>query len=160
MKDIPEILEGLRHAPAILRGLAAQIPAPIMERKRCDDCWTIAEHILHLAQLQPMFNERLRRIIDEEQAEIIPFLPGKDESAAPKREKNVDTALEVFSEQRILQVKMLESASPQIWCKTAVHHEYEPYGLYILARHILMHDHWHMYRMEDLWLTKDAYFTP
>jgi len=26
-----------------------------------------------------------------------------------------------------------------------------------LERHILMHDHWHMYRMEELWLTRDAY---
>ncbi len=159
MNDIPEILEGLRHAPAILRGLAAQIPAPLLERKRGEGCWSIAEHILHLAQVQPMFYERLRRIIDEEQAEIVPFFPEKDESAAPQREKSVDKALELFAEQRMLQVKMLESTTPKTWGKTAVHHEFELYGIYILARHILMHDHWHMYRMEELWLTKDAYFT-
>jgi hypothetical protein len=22
-----------------------------------------------------------------------------------------------------------------------------------------MHDHWHMFRMEELWLTRDAYLT-
>lgn len=159
MNDIPAILDSLRHAPVILRELAAAIPAEALERRRCQDCWTIAEHILHLAQVQPMMYERLRRIVDEEQPEFVPFIPEEDESAAPARETDLNMALENFSKQRALQVKLLECSDPKTWLKTAVHPEYEQYGLYILARHILMHDHWHMYRMEELWLTKDTYFT-
>ena len=45
------------------------------------------------------------------------------------------------------------------WQKTATHPEYAQYSFYILVRHILMHDHWHMYRMEELWLTRDEYLT-
>lgn len=37
--------------------------------------------------------------------------------------------------------------------------EYALYSLFILARHILMHDHGHIYRMEERWLTRDAYLT-
>ena len=51
------------------------------------------------------------------------------------------------------------AATPADWEKTATHPEYEQYSLIILARHILMHDHWHMYRMEELWLTRDEYLT-
>ncbi len=160
MNDIPAIMESLRNAPAILQGLVSTIPEAALQRKRCADCWTITKHILHLAQVQPMMSERVRRIIDEEHAVFVPFLPGKDESAAPALETDVQKSLQIFSEQRKQQVKMLECCTPEIWQKTATHPEYEPYGLYILARHIVMHDHWHMYRMEELWLTTDAYFTP
>lgn len=158
MNDVPAILDSLRHAPVILREFTAGIPVANLERRRCPECWTIAEHVLHLAQVQPMLYERLRRIIDEEQAVFIPFIPGEDESTAPAVATDLNEALKIFSEQRLLQVKMLESSAPEIWRKSAIHPEYEQYGLYILARHILMHDHWHMFRMEELWLTKDAYF--
>lgn len=33
-------------------------------------------------------------------------------------------------------------------------------GFWTVAEHnVLMHDYWHMYRMEELWITKDAYLT-
>ena len=44
----------------------------------------------------------------------------------------------------------LEAADAGTWEKMATHPEYESYSLYILTRHLLMHDHWHMYRMAEL----------
>jgi len=48
---------------------------------------------------------------------------------------------------------------PEASVKETSRPEYENYSLFILVRHILMHNHWHMYRMEELWLTRDAYLT-
>ncbi len=56
-------------------------------------------------------------------------------------------------------MELLSKLDKSVWEKTATHPEYEHYSLYILARHILIHDHWHMYRMEELWLTRDDYLT-
>jgi hypothetical protein len=68
-------------------------------------------------------------------------------------------AFEAFNQYREKQVSLLETADDITWQKTGRHPEYTLYSLYILARHILMHDHWHMYRMEELWLTRDEYLT-
>ena len=66
-------------------------------------------------------------------------------------------ALEQYRQYRHKQLILAESAGNAIWQRTAKHLEYDQYSFYILTRHVLMHDHWHMYRMEELWYAKDAY---
>ena len=36
------------------------------------------------------------------------------------------------------------------WNKQAVHPEYKTYTPYIMLRHLLMHDHNHLYKIEDM----------
>ncbi|MDA0195055.1 MAG: hypothetical protein O2951_08420 [Bacteroidetes bacterium] len=54
-------------------------------------------------------------------------------------------------------VSLVKSFENDLWSKTAVHPEFNKYSHYILLRHAMMHDHFHMYRIEELWLTKDEY---
>lgn len=160
MADIPDLLAGLRTTPRILREFVRTIPQERLDLRRGEGFWTITEHILHLAQVQRMLLERFQRFLKEEHPVFIPFIPGKEEekpvSPAPP---DTDAALQQFEQYRGRQLDLLESADKEIWQRTASHPEYDQYSLYILARHVLMHDHWHMYRMEELWLTKDAYLT-
>jgi hypothetical protein len=92
--------------------------------------------------------------------EFVPYIPGKaeEEPDNPPR-MDITAALDQFAECRGKQLLLLESADDATWGKTATHPEYETYSLYILTRHVLMHDYWHMYRMEELWLTRDTYMT-
>lgn len=70
-----------------------------------------------------------------------------------------DESLQKFSLWRGRQVELIESLPAEVWRRIGSHPEYTQYSLSILIRHILMHDHWHMYRMEELWLTNDEYLT-
>ena len=160
MRDIPDLLDGLRRAPGILAEFVKAIPERKLDLRRGVGFWTIAEHVGHLAQVQPMLHNRLKRFIEEDRPEFLPYLPGKDddEPDTPVR-PNISTALEQFEQYRSKQILLLEDAEENVWQKTARHPEYDHYSFYILTRHILMHDHWHMYRMEELWLAKDAYLT-
>jgi len=160
MQDIPELLQALRQTPKILQAFVKTIPKNKLALRRGEGFWTIAEHVSHLAEVQPMLLERFQRFIDEECPEFIPFVPDKvgEESAAPACLSIAD-ALQQFELYRQKQRMLLENAGDSIWQRTAKHPEYEAYSFYILARHVLMHDYWHMYRMEELWLTKDAYLT-
>lgn len=160
MEDIRDLLEGLRRAPKIFSEFAKTIPKSKLDLRRGDGFWTIAEHISHLAQVQPMLLERLERFVSEEQPEFKPFIPGSEaeEPDTPARMSMV-SALEQFTSFRDKQIALLEKIDDLTWKKIAIHPEYESYSLYILTRHVLMHDYWHMYRMEELWLTKDAYLT-
>ncbi len=160
MQDIRDLLESLRRTPKILSEFVKAIPHDKMHLRRGEGFWTIAEHVSHLAQVQPMLLERFQRFMNEDHPEFIPHIPGnsKGGSVLPPR---IDTnaALEQFAHYRNKELELLDGANYITWQKVATHPEYEHYSLYILARHILMHDYWHMYRMETLWLMRDAYLT-
>jgi len=152
-------MKGLENTGPILAEFVRSIPTEQMNRRRGEGFWTIAEHISHLAQVQAMLLERLQRFMAEERPEFIPYLPSDDEPEIQPPQLTPEEALEVFARDRTRQLAMLAKADEAVWRKTAVHPEYELYSMHILVRHILMHDHWHMYRMEELWLTKDPYLT-
>ncbi len=160
MKDIPDLIKGMSRTHTILSEFVQSIPENRLDLRRGDGYWTIAEHVSHLAQVQPMLLDRIHRFLSESCPEFIPYLPGEDEneSDTPAR-MDMPVALEQFAVCRIEQCSLIENADDGIWQRTAKHPEYSRYSLYILVRHILMHDYWHMYRMEELWLSKDAYLT-
>jgi len=159
MKDIPDLLDGLGRSSRILSEFVKTIPADKLNLRRGESFWTIAEHVSHLAQVQPMLLERLQRVMEEDRPEFVPYIPGDGQAEARPPHMELNAALEAFTLDRGRQITVLEKAHEAVWQKTAVHPEYEFYSLYILVRHILMHDHGHMYRMEELWLTRDAYLT-
>ena len=160
MQDIPDLLESLRRSPSILSQFVRSIPEDRLDLRRGEGFWTIAEHVSHLAQVQPMLVKRIERFMTEDHPEFAPYIPsqGKDEPDTPAP-MSIAPALDQFARCRADQLLLLENRDEITWQKTATHPEYEAYSLYILTRHILMHDHWHMYRMEELWLTRDAYLT-
>jgi len=160
MKDKQALLDGLAQTVTILNEFVATIPADSMDLRRGEGFWTINEHLSHLADVQPMLLERLQRFEAEAAPEFVPFIPD-DGDAADSGPPNMPTAaaLVQFADFRRQQLELLKAADDRTWRKTATHPEYAQYAFYILVRHILMHDHWHMYRMEELWLTKDEFLT-
>lgn len=160
MDDRHDLFECLKRSPAILSHFVRTIPVEKLDLRRGEGFWTIAEHISHLAQVQPMLLQRMERFLDEESPEFIPYLPG-DDATEPETPPPMspDAALSQFTDYRSRQLRLLEGARETDWHKEGIHPEYEAYTLSIMTRHLLMHDHWHMYRMEELWLTRDAYLT-
>jgi hypothetical protein len=159
-KDIRYLLEGLRRTPNILSEFVKAIPEDKRNLRRGEGFWTIAEHVSHLAQVQPMLLERFKRFINEDHPEFVPYIPGngKDKPVFP-RSMDMTSALEQFIHYRNEEFVPLENTENITWQKIATHPEYEHYSLTILARHVLMHDYWPMYRIEELWLTREAYLT-
>ena len=159
MQEIRDLMETLGRTPKILSEFVKTIPEDKLDLRRGEGFWTVAEHISHLAQVQPMLLERFGRFMNEDHPEFVPYTPckAKEEPDTPSRMPIL--ALDQFARYREKQLLLLEKADDRTWKKTATHPEYESYSFYILARHLLMHDYWHMYRMEELWLTRDAYLT-
>lgn len=153
--DIGAILRGLNDSHTILAAFVESIPKDALSIKRGEEFWSIAEHVAHLAEVQPMGLARINRILDEDTPEFVPYFPAEEEEAAPL--PTMEQALADFKSGRDAIIQRLSAASADDWKRTAIHPEYHQYGLHIFARHILMHDHWHMYRMEELWLTRDEY---
>jgi len=160
MRDKPDLLAGLRGSIRILSEFVTALPQDKLDLRRGDGFWTIAEHVSHLAQVQPMLLDRIKRFVAEAHPEFIPYIPGEEEEEPDTPERmDIADALGQFTATRNEQLSVLADTDDVVWGREANHPEYELYNLHILARHLLMHDHWHMYRMEELWLTKDAYLT-
>jgi uncharacterized damage-inducible protein DinB len=153
------ILRLLQDSHTVLASLIRQIPEERLHTKRRAGSWSLAEHAAHLAEVQPMLADRIARILREDEPEFVPFNPNDADEAQPRTLPGMDEILGNFKAGRDRIVALLAAAADEDWARGAVHPEYEQYGLFILARHILMHDHWHMYRMEELWLARDAYIT-
>jgi uncharacterized damage-inducible protein DinB len=158
-QTVKTILHALEGSMTIFPNLLRSIPAESLDTKRREGFWSLREHAAHLAEVQPMALERMRRILTEDVPEFVPFIPDQEAKADKPPLPPVEEIITSFKSGRKQQLDMLKNASPEDWKRTAVHPEYEQYGLFIFARHTLMHDHWHMYRMEELWLTRDEYLS-
>jgi len=159
-QDKLELLETLRRTPTMLSAFIKTITEDKMNVRRGEEFWTIAEHVVHLAEVQPMLLTRFQRFVTEDNPEFIPYIPKENiEEPVSHPRISVAEALEMFSEYRRKEIELLKDTDNTVWKKIGLHPEYELYSMEILARHVLLHDYWHMYRIEALWLTRDAYLT-
>jgi len=102
-----------------------------------------------------MFFERLDLMLEEEHPTIRPYLPEQEHDAEALLRLDLDEALERLVSDRARLVTRLEGLSAADWARTAEHGEYSRYSVFILFRHVAMHDMLHAYRIEELLLKRD-----
>jgi len=157
MNDTDQIIGCLNQSPLILKNLIDSIPKELLKVKRIFNKWCIHEHVCHLASAESMIIKRFEEFKKRSNPKFSPYLPGKTISEHNLIGLNMREELEKFSRLRESLIVLVQSFENSTWRKQAEHNEYVKYNAYILLRHTLMHDHFHMYRIEELWLTKDEY---
>ena len=157
MNDILQIFECLSKSPEILKNLVESVPHEQRKVRRIPGKWSIHEHACHLVDVQPMLLERFKLCLFEESPEIRPYLPGAQDPDDFLIDLDLADMLSKFSSYRGEMLQVLEDQDELFWQKKMKHPEYKLYTPYILLRHILLHDHLHMYRIEELWLTTEEY---
>ena len=73
----------------------------------------------------------------------------------PVREHDGVDGARIDAEDRARLVSRLRTLTPQQWQRTARHEEYNAYSIFIMFRHLALHDFDHSYRIEELLLRKD-----
>ena len=157
MNEVNTLIECLSKSPLILREFIGKIPEEKLKNPRRKRNWTIHENACHLAQAEIMISERFLKFKREPEPDFNPYLPGKTLSDGNLIHLELGQQLNLFESQRLKTVELLKSYDDSIWNKKGKHPQYTEYNAHILLRHTLMHDHFHMYRIEELWLTKDHY---
>ncbi len=154
MKNIKAILENLENAPEILQ-IVREIPKEIRKRRPSPEKWSAHEHACHLAEVHPMFFERLDLMLKEENPTIKPYFPDVDDAPDALINADLNDSLAKFATDRKKLVEKLKNLSPEDWQRTANHEEYAHYAVFIMFRHLSLHDYIHIYRIEELLLKKD-----
>lgn len=157
MNDIAPIIASLKEAPLILEGLLEQIPESLHKQRRIPGKWTIHEHACHLDVVQDMILERFRIFQEQEHPEFQGYMPGTNVSDAELINMNLRYSISAFHQKRNRLLELIATYDDTTWSKEASHPRYTEFTPLIFLRHVMMHDHFHMYRIEELWITRDEY---
>ena len=86
---------------------------------------------------------------------IKPYLPGAEEPDDGLLKLDLEESLRSYVADRARLVARVRALTPADWKRTAEHGEYSHYSVFIMFRHVALHDFLHAYRIEELLLKRD-----
>jgi hypothetical protein len=149
------VIEALDRAPDIVVPLVREVPRDILKRRPAPKRWSAHEHACHLAHVHAMFFERLEHMLRDPAPVIRPYLPGDQDADDLLLTMDLAESLERYVADRERLVVRLQGLSAADWTRTAQHDEYRKYSVFIMFRHLALHDFLHAYRIEELLLRRD-----
>jgi DinB superfamily len=149
------VVEALERAPAIVIPLVREVPPALLKRRPLPTKWSAHEHACHLAVVHGLFFARLDHMLATPAPIIKPYDPGSQDPDDRLLQMDLGDALVQFADERTRLVERLRNLTPQDWKRTAEHGEYSHYSVFIMFRHLALHDFFHAYRIEELLLKKD-----
>lgn len=132
--------------------LVREVPSSMLKRRPAPRRWSAHEHACHLAHVHALFFDRLEYMLSEPAPVIHPYLPGDQDPDDFLLRLDLDASLDQFVADRRRLVARLETLGPSDWTRTAAHGEYRLYSVFIMFRHLALHDFLHAYRIEELLL--------
>jgi hypothetical protein len=155
VKESNAVIDALSRAPEIIITLVREVPPPILKRRPAPKRWSAHEHACHLAHVHALFFDRLDHMLREPSPVIRPYLPGDQDADDLLLNMDLAESLERFASDRGRLVARLRELSPAEWARAAEHGEYRMYSVFIMFRHLALHDFLHAYRIEELLLRPD-----
>ena len=156
MESSAAVIEALERAPAIVVPLVREVPPALRKRRPASGRWSAHEHACHLAAVHPLFVDRLAYMLEDPAPVIRPYDPGRDDAPDRLLRMDLDAALAQYASDRARLVARLRELTPAEWAKRAEHGEYSHYSVFIMFRHLALHDFFHAYRIEELLLERGA----
>jgi len=152
--QIDEVIDQLARGPAVVRQLIYELPPELCKRRPEPGMWSAHEHALHLPAIYPLMMGRLEQMLREPKPHIKSYEPSRDEPDGALLKLDLDAEMDRFDRERRSMVDRLRALTPEQWAITATHDEYAKYGVYIMFRHVALHDVHHAYKIEDRLLRK------
>ena len=133
-----------------MRELIDEIDPELYKKEIIKGKWSIHEHATHVAVGDIYgYQKRMKEFMEKAEPVFEP-LSGKSFDKDFFIELDLDKSLNDFFDHRRKSIDLARDLNERDWNKLAIHPEYKTYTPYIMLRHLLMHDHWHMYRIEDM----------
>jgi hypothetical protein len=153
--QIQSVLDQLARGPELVRHLIYEMPPELRKRRPEPGMWSAHEHAVHLPAIHPLVNRRLNLMLNDPNPYIKSYEPSRDEPDGALLKLDLDAEMDRFERERTELIARLRTLTPEQWAVTAGHEEYAHYGVFIMFRHIALHDGHHAYKIEDRLLRKD-----
>ena len=153
--DTETLIATLEATPGIIIGLVREMPHENLKRRPSPGKWSAHENACHISTGHDLFLSRLELMLSEPHPQIQSIEPSPEEQAGSYLNVDLDEALSRYVKERAQVVKRLKELSADDWQRTAEHEAFSHYSVYIMFRHMLMHEMLHGYRIEQLMLKND-----
>ena len=155
MSDTTILISALETAPGVIIPLIREVPPQILKRRPSPGTWSAYENAIHLSQSDGSFRARLDLILSTPEPFIKTIENSPEDEAGAMLDIDLDESLDRYTRERASLVERLKQLSPDEWQKTAVHEAFDHYSVFIMFRHVFVHEMLHAYRIEQLMLKKD-----
>ncbi len=155
MSNTTTLISALETAPGVIIPLIREVPPQILKRRPAPAKWSAYEHAVHLSQSDVAFRARLEHILSRPEPFIEVIENSAEDETGAMLEIDLHESLERYVRERAALVKRLEKLSPDEWHKTAVHEAFDHYSVFIMFRHLYVHEMHHAYLLEQLMLKND-----
>ena len=149
------VIDALERAPNVVIPLVREVPQQLLKRRPAPRKWSAHEHACHLAAVHALFTSRLDEMLSHPAPVITPYDPGRDDPEEALLSADLDDALQRYADDRGRLVERLRRLTADEWNRTAEHGEYSRYSVFVMFRHLALHDFFHAYRIEELLLKKN-----
>lgn len=147
--QIVRLLDQLVRGPDLVIDLVNDVPSDRLKRRPIPSKWSAHEHACHLAAVQPLFMSRLDLMLREPGPVIRPYNPVDDDAEDALLAVDLAEAMRRYRCERAEMVARLGALKPAQWECSASHPEYNAYSIFIMFRHLALHDLYHAYRIEE-----------
>src|SRR5688572_11513224 len=155
MKSIAAVIDALERAPGVVLPLVREVPSSLLKRRPQPAKWSAHEHACHLAVVHHIFFQRLEQMLASPAPVITPYDPGTQDADDALLRLDLEESLDSFVRDRVRLVARVRELSAAEWSRTAEHGEYSHYSVFIMFRHLALHDFFHAYRIEELLLRRE-----
>jgi NH3-dependent NAD+ synthetase len=149
------LISALETAPGVIIPLIREVPQQILKRRPSPDKWSAYENAVHLSQSDVAFRARLDLILSTPEPFIKTIENSAEDEAGAMLDIDLDESLERYVHERGSLIERLRELSPEEWQKTAVHEAFDHYSVFIMFRHLYVHEMHHAYLIEQLLLKND-----
>jgi hypothetical protein len=153
--DVTAVVDQFARGPALVRQVIYEMPSELRKRRPAPGVWSAHEHAVHLPAIYPLIVRRLEHMLSDPSPHIKSYEPSRDDPDDALLKLDLDTEMDRFDRERATLIERLRSLTPDQWAITATHDEYARYGVFIMIRHLALHDLHHAYKIEERLLRKD-----
>ena len=136
--------EALSATPGIITRFCYGVPDAIADQDQGPDYFTLREVLAHLADWEPIWLERIQRIVQED----VPVLPNIDEGKMAElngyKTTPVDVSLDNFTNGRAALVEYLQSLPDDAFARQGIRPEIGNISVKDIATIVLAHETYHI----------------
>lgn len=141
------ITHALEHSEATLRSLLGDLDDRILSQRMPDGAPSLKEVLGHLNDMNLVFCERVRLILDTNHPELPSAHPPKLNAAAHYRGRDVHAILNAFHASRHDCLLLLRGLTSAAWHRTATHVTYGEINLLHQGNWMVQHERTHLVEM-------------
>lgn len=140
-------------SPPVFAQLLQGITEAQIDRKPDPERFSIREIMAHLADWEPIIQERIRRTLNETEPTLATIDPGQLAIDHDYAHANFSEQVALFAERRAKTAKMVSDLNPTDWQRTAVRPNIGVLTMEALVAQVPMHDLYHL-RQAAEWLVE------